>query len=93
MAISKCAACGIVFTGVKAFDAHQIVDYTEPEPVPVACLPPSLVGLVQDSQCRWGFTDGEAVKAKMAKARAARKPKQLELPAELLDGFKVTKDA
>jgi hypothetical protein len=80
----SCSLCGVTFTGIGLFDAHQDVDYRR-EPV-IICCPPVALGLAQDARGSWGTPAGLASRhfhaTRLAAACSARASgnSELEVP-------------
>jgi hypothetical protein len=70
MSACECPACGERFTGVTAFDRHQLRDYRETPAI--VCLNPAEFGLVKNERGRWGFPLDESGRAYFT-ARAAER--------------------
>jgi hypothetical protein len=79
MAACTCAACGIVTTGLGAFDKHQDVDYSR-RPA-VTCRNPEALGMVRNHAGRWGFPLDDAGRAFFASLRAVGRSSREQRPA------------
>jgi hypothetical protein len=51
MSWCECPICENVFTGIRAFDVHQRVNYEAKHPV--TCIPPYELGMVRNKHGRW----------------------------------------
>jgi hypothetical protein len=69
-----CGLCGVTFTGMGLFDAHQDVSYKR-DPV-IICRPPAGLGLAQNARGTWGtpaaLAARERTATRLAAARSAR---------------------
>jgi hypothetical protein len=71
MAVCECAACGHKFSGLKAFDRHQDVNYLRCPAV--VCLDPAAAGLVA-VRGRWGIPLDAASRERLSTLRAKQAP-------------------